>query len=245
MEGLPKLHQNSTKAKFPGGRLGNQDNGKRTKVAGNGYTGNGYIYVPITTPKNKSKSGLLDFASVWIDGRKEKGKDAYTIIQGPFLKNAEPKGRLAGLTANDKLYILGHGRLEGSDFIGGTVKHKRPWKSDTILKLTPAQLADNLHKEGLTRDFIHLRVFSCGSANRHPDFNNNMPFAAALKAAMQALGYNNLRVTGYTGLTHTNYGSYGGGIPCDYSSRKSVSMERQTGEFPPPHIVASQNKIVF
>jgi hypothetical protein len=168
----------------------------------------GYIYIPAPTPE------MREFAKDWQDGQRRKGKTPYVILQNydsgwrkGFLR-AIGRGVLRNVQAADKLYILAHGAALGSRFIGaerGAVKQGTNWVGGTLKKYSPDRLAQVMKDEGLKTGFQDLRVFACGSALIKANSAMTISFAGGLKNALVALGYANIRVTGYQGSVRSSY----------------------------------------
>lgn len=78
-----------------------------------------FIYLPVPSQE------MLGLASAWNNGRLEKEKTPYTILQSPVLSGFG-KGirrrfgflQLSRLICSDTLYILIHGAPRGSRFLG-------------------------------------------------------------------------------------------------------------------------------
>ena len=86
---------------------------------------------------------------------------------------------------------------------------RRPARAFATSDYPATQLARHLEKEGLPQNFVDLRLFCC-SAGLGTTHNGNpvAPYAQRLKAALTALGYNSIIVTGYSGDLCCQYGAY-------------------------------------
>src|ERR1700744_6226532 len=78
----------------------------------------GYIYLPVNTEE------MRNFAKSWREGQREKGKRPYEVLKnfeegfGKGLLRGIGLGVLRGLSGQDKLYVVCHGRGKGSSNIG-------------------------------------------------------------------------------------------------------------------------------
>jgi hypothetical protein len=107
-------------------------------------------------------------------------------------------------------------------------------------KYSPAELAVLLEAEGLTKNFMDLRIYACGSG---VEINSTASFAQHLSREMRARGYRSIRVTGYLGLVKSSY-SYRAippyGLDQTDTKHKGVYSPEIAEHFP-----ASTRKVTF
>ena len=159
-----------------------------------------YIYIPF--PHRVFDQLVVD----WNKGRSSKGKVAH-IVKKPrgSIKSKFPSsmaGSLIAPNAHNKLYVMAHGATAGSRRIGG--------EDDSTF--TAAELAADLEGEGLTKNFVDLRCWVCGSGLGPivPDPQSQSsfqiePFAQTLADELYDRGYTNIQVTGYFGEVYSAY----------------------------------------
>jgi len=194
----------------------------------------GYIYLPVPTQE------MLGFAKDWQVGQRAQGFVPYEILKNyeagwrkGFVRGIG-RGVLRGLSAQDKLFVLCHGRAGGSGEIGAERGAKRAksagdhWVGGVMKSYTPAGLALAMKKEELLKSFIDLRMFVCGSAV--VPTGQAQSFAERYALEMGALGYKHLWVTGYLGSVRTNYAprALGRGDGVTPTAHKGVEV-RATG----------------
>ena len=178
----------------------------------------GYIFLPVPTEE------MLEEARTWTSGQTEKGKVPYIILRnssdsglGKAMSRLSSGGCLKEVSPNSKVYILAHGSGYGdTEYIGADRSYdfennaigasygdqnndarEAEWK-----KYTPREMALLLKREGLTRRIRQVNVYACGSGIE----GREMPsWAARLKSEMNALGYNDVLVGGYTADVKTSY----------------------------------------
>jgi hypothetical protein len=109
-------------------------------------------------------------------------------------------GDLSGVTRNQTLYVLVHGRSSTSNQVGGITGTKKGWfgKTKQVVEfLNAVELAQRMVIDGLTRDLGDLRLMACwaGKAQKKKE----TPFAGQLCSALKEKGFWRIIVTGFTG----------------------------------------------
>jgi hypothetical protein len=175
-----------------------------------------YIYCPVMTGE------MIAVANTWNNGRVARGKAPYQVIgasdsgAGKMLRRAFLGGKLDQVQDNDKLYVLAHGyqskEAHGALVIGaqrgdyvasgrsltGYAVQAAPGVGPKLYRAVT--FAKHLEDEGLSKGFIDLRLFCCGSGlDGKQNGVNYAPYASRLKAAMVARGYTQIMVAGYLG----------------------------------------------
>jgi hypothetical protein len=167
----------------------------------------GYIYLPVPTQE------MLNFADQFRDSQNTQGKERYSILHNyesgwrKGFTRAIGLGVLRNVAAKDKLYVISHGATMGSRFTGarrGAEQQGNEWKGGEYKKYSPAQLAQVIHKEGLTTSFVRLYLFICGSGL--VPANQAKSFAEGLATELGGLGYGHIRVVGYLGEVSADKG---------------------------------------
>lgn len=108
--------------------------------------------------------------------------------------------------------------LGAPDFLGLIVVNE-------FKKYSSDELANLLVKEGLTRAFVDLRIFSCGSALVPPVDHETKSFAENLLFSMRRLGYSNLRISGYNGSVRSAYSYRQIMSTADYTASQHKGVE--------------------
>jgi len=150
-----------------------------------------YIFLPIPT------QDLLRYAEKWNKGRIDKGKQPYHLLFhhgiNKNIRRTLGMGVLQRVASGDKLYVLAHGH----------VNRKVICAEEGGRQFEPDQFAAYLEKEGLRKDFRDLRIFACETSER-PE-TGELSFAEELMLSMRKAGYAHVTVSGYSGITNTNY----------------------------------------
>jgi hypothetical protein len=168
-----------------------------------------YIFLPIPTPE------MIELSQYWQAGQAQKNKPPYRVLHGGstlapinFARQQLGFGVLSKVKIIDKLYVLLHGTSNvpavGAE-IGNHKNHLNQWQGGRWRQLNAPVLAQTLMREGLHPLFHDLRIFACYSGTVTAGSRNGTSFAQELLAAMQGLGYSNLRVAGYKGEIVTQY----------------------------------------
>jgi len=170
-----------------------------------------YIYCPVLTGE------MAAIANSWNDGRVAQGKAPYLVLgaadagAGKGLRRVFVGGALSSVAAGDKLYILAHGiqtsgdgalviGVTRGDYVEGRSMTGFVVEGGESKQYGPKHLATHLETEGLTKAFVDLRLFCCGSGLAATHNNTTLaPYAARLKVQLTALGYTSVMVTGYLG----------------------------------------------
>lgn len=130
-----------------------------------------YYYYPFERPD------LTDFKSNEFEYQRKKDNVVIHIV----------KETLFILSKYDRLYIVAHGNTA----VIGAGRTRGP-------VLTPLQLAYLLAEKKLPKNFIDLRLLSCDSG---VSLGCVPAYSQRLKECMLALGYYDLKITGYIGKT--------------------------------------------
>jgi hypothetical protein len=150
-------------------------------------------------------------------------RNTYASGVGKGLLRSVGMGALKNVTANDHLYVLMHGTgYGGTSNVGVRRGAEKTWESGKVKwingnlkKYSVEELARVLDTEGLTKQFVHLHLTTCGSGFTAAETSTAQPedktipwspdpLAKQLKAAMVARGFNAVTVTGYKGNVVTN-----------------------------------------
>ena len=176
-----------------------------------------FIYCPVMTAE------MVHYANRWNNDRTAKGKPAYGVIGAAdsgnikALRHLLTGGKLSSVADDDKVYVLAHGIRNAGD--GAVVIGARRGEyvqsgasltgytvqGGTMKMYHPAEFAEHLEKEGLSKGFVDLRLFCCGSGlDAQSQIHGPLdPYAQRLRQAMVQRGYNSVVVTGYLGdLSH-------------------------------------------
>jgi hypothetical protein len=150
-----------------------------------------YIFLPIPT------QDLLRYAEKWNKGRIDKGKQPYHLLFhhgiNKNVRRALGMGVLQRVASGDKLYVLAHGHAN----------RKVICAEEGGRQFDPGQFAAYLEKEGLRKDFRDLRIFACETSERPG--TGEQSFAEELLTSMRKADYLHVTVSGYSGITDTNY----------------------------------------
>lgn len=180
-----------------------------------------YIFVPVMTPE------MASIANTWNNDRTKVGKGAYPIIAGDdsglskALRRKFGTGKLSTVQAGDKLWVLSHG-ISATDGDGAVVignKRGGVLKSAFIGGLTVEggtyklyhvdRLARAIDKEGLTKNFVDLRLYCCNAGLGATYKGRQLqPFAERLKQALVGRGYNQVVVKGFRGSLIAGYSEF-------------------------------------
>jgi hypothetical protein len=182
------------------------------------------------------------------------GKTAYGIIMCTDSGYAKWKRRrrgdrlLANVPVTEKLYVLIHGLVDREHRPIGLVGARRgavavherglkKWQGGTMRSYTPEGLAQHLEAEGLSKQFVDLRLFACYGGAASSGLPSNHTFAQELKAKLVGLRYASIQVTGYRGALSDGYLHVGlGGAN---AGRAGIAPEPHA-----PHLSATQYKTV-
>jgi hypothetical protein len=189
----------------------------------------GYIYLPVATQE------MVGFAKDWQAGQKARGFVPYEILKNyeagwrkGFVRGVG-RGVLRNLSAQDKLFVLCHGKARGSNQIGVARGAKLEikagvgeWEGGRMKAYDPTQLALVTQKEGLLKSFVDLRLFICGSAVTPA--GQGQSFAQRYAVAMGILEYAHLRVTGYLGSVRSDYAQRNLGTGLTPETHKGVEI---------------------
>lgn len=179
-----------------------------------------FLYFPVYTPE------MQTIAAGWTYSKAAKGDPAPTVIGtkdsalSKGIRRMKDDLKLSAVGATDKLYVITHGVVgsghTGAHWLGVSVSDS-PWSigglrsvltRDKNMKMyLPADMAAHLAAEGLTTSIADLRLYACytGDNDTVPGTGTTNSYAEKLKAAMQALGYNSVMVTGYFGKAAAGY----------------------------------------
>jgi len=171
-----------------------------------------FIYIPVATPE------MLEIARQWNAGRQVQNRMPYEVIandtEGGWkaIRRAIGTGLLERVDPGDKLYVLSHGILPTGSRGAANVGNKRGGVLEktmlgglqviggTYKLYNDATFARHLEKEGLSKDFVDLRLFCCCSGLEAKHKGNVLsPYALRLRNALANRGYQAVRVTGYLG----------------------------------------------
>ena len=180
-----------------------------------------YIYIPILTAE------MASIANKWNTDRSKVGHAPYPILSvgdtgvSKALRRKFGSGRLDGVAATDTIWLLSHGiatRTSGGALVIGNMRGGRYQQTMSGIpepvggenKLYQVgQLARAIEKEGLTKDFVDLRLYCCGAGL---DATNGgravQPFAQRLKASLTGRGYAAVIVTGFLGDLVAGYSEF-------------------------------------
>lgn len=181
-----------------------------------------YIYIPIMTPE------MASIANQWNTERMAAKQSAYPILSvndtgiAKSLRRKFGGGELSGVAATDTIWLLSHGistptsggalaigNKRGGQlqqgFIGGQTVEGGRYKLYRV-----DELARALEREGLTKDFVDLRLYCCGAGLDATDRGGNpvQPFAQRLKSSLAGRGYASVVVTGYLGDLVAGYSEF-------------------------------------
>lgn len=127
---------------------------------------------------------------------------------GEVIIHGQTAGGLKSITAQDTLYVLGHGRYSRGDQICGEVPGY--FSGTRSVQLTAVELAKQFISDGLTKSLGDLRLMMCwgGYSGGTIEFGKHTltreqekpPFAGQLCGAMKARAFSRIIVTGYTGM---------------------------------------------
>jgi hypothetical protein len=181
-----------------------------------------FIFLPVPTRE------MREFAQMICDNRTAAQNTAPTVLKPYFEKGmgkgivrALGRGCLRGVRAGDTLYLVLHGDgVAGSKGVGAGRGYSREdlpgrivWKAgpgSTEKDYSPDDVARIIEAEGLTKGFIDLHMLTCGSGlEGGNDPNCVRSIAERVRDAMQARGYDRIRVTGYTGSINVGGGAGG------------------------------------
>jgi GNAT superfamily N-acetyltransferase len=181
------------------------------------------FYLPVGTAEMQAMVAKLN------RGRTGKGKAGYTVIactDSGLVKATRRRfggGLLRNIAANEKLYVLLHGVWgaehddDGSTFMGaGARRGARPvvengltsWQGGRMRLYTAAGLAAHLRAEGLTRQFVDLRLWICCSGAAMQALGG-ISLAEAVRDEMRGRGYAAILVTGYLAELGDSYNHVG------------------------------------
>ena len=115
------------------------------------------------------------------------------------------EGLLREVGAADKLYVMAHSFwAEDDDPDGETFAGIGGDRGGRTRLYDPEILARHLRAEGLTRQFVDLRMFACNSGLAQASLGG-LTFAGELARELRALGYASILVTGYLGEVKGGY----------------------------------------
>lgn len=190
-----------------------------------------YIYCPVMTDE------MVFYANRWKSDRTSRNKPAYGVIgasdsgKRKALRHLLTSGKLSSVADDDKVYVLAHGIRNVGDGAVVIGARRGDWvqsgqsltgytvQGGAMKMYYPGEFAEHLEKEGLSKGFVDLRLFCCGSglvaeSQKYGDLD---PYAQRLRGAMVQRGYNNVAVTGYLGdLSHEHIPRF---APGSYEAR--------------------------
>ncbi len=115
------------------------------------------------------------------------------------------EGLLRHVEPVDKLYVMAHSVWTAKDDPDGeTLAGIGGDRGGRTRLYDPEILARHLRAEGLTRQFVDLRMFACNSGVGQASLGG-LTFAGELARELRALGYASILVTGYLGEVKGGY----------------------------------------